>query len=240
MNHWKTQALFAAVAASIALTAGSANAAPYFSATTAGSMGDATTWGDGTGLTDGDTTNDSVILEVFFDFTTAADAESGALLIWEAGDTSGSSLTIKGDNLLLASRHSAFDTVYAAHGLTAPQVGVQVVSVIDLGTDTMTLYVNGSPIGSDGKTDNDWAGGNAAGLGTSLNYNEVGARPHSNYPDYGPISPYPDAANANFSFNAYLLADNDVNDILVPAVPSPASLTMGLAGLALIAGRRRR
>jgi hypothetical protein len=241
MNHKKSQALLAALAASIALTAGAANAAPYYSSTTTGSMGDATTWGDGTGLTDGDTTNDSVILEVFFDFTTAADGAAGALLLWEAGDTSGSSLTIKGDKLLLASRHNnTLEVVDVAHGLTAPQAGVQVVSVIDLGANTMTLYVNGSSIGSGAKLQDDWAGGNAAALGTAVNTNEIGARPHLYYPDYGAIASYPDAANADFSFNAYLLADNDVNDILVPAVPEPASLASGLLGLTLLAARRRR
>lgn len=222
----------------LALAAGSASAASFYSTTITGSMGDATTWGDGTGLTDGDTTDDSVILELFFDFTTAADNQAGALLLWEAGDTSGSSLTIKGDNLLLASRHNnILEVVDLAHGLTAPQAGVQIVSVIDLATDTMSLYVNGGLIGSGAKTQDDWAGGNVGALGTAVNTNEIGARPHLNYAGYGPIASYPDAANANFSFNAYLLADNDLGGILVP---EPASAFVGLLGLAALATRRRR
>ena len=224
----------------VGLATATAHAAPFFTSTGAGPMGDATNWGDGTGLTDGDTTNDSVILEVFFDFTTAADAEAGALLLWEAGDTSGSSLTIKGDDLLFSSRHSnTSENVFAAHGLTAPQAGVQVVTVIDLGTDTSTVYVNGNSIGSGAKVQNDWAGGNDSELGfSSSSLNEVGARPHSFVPGYGSIANYPGAATANFSFNAYILGGegNDLNNILVP---EPSSLALLGLGSLLIARRRR-
>lgn len=233
-----------AAALLLGLTSLSANAAAYYSKTGAGPMGDVTTWGDSSGLTDGDTSNDSVILEVFFDFTPAADAEDGALLIWEIGDTSGSSLTIKGDNLLFSSRHSnTSENVSAAHGLTAPQAGVQVVTVINLadtgvGANTSTVYVNGSAIGSGAKTQNDWAGGNDAELGfSSSSLNEVGARPHTFVTDWGTISNYPDAASANFSFNAYLLGGpgNDLGSILVP---EPGSLALlGLGGLCVL--RRR-
>ncbi|PXA05093.1 hypothetical protein DDZ13_03775 [Coraliomargarita sinensis] len=56
--------------------------------------------------------------------------------------------------------------------------------------------------------------------------------------DYGTIADYPDAANANFSFNAYLLADNDLNTIL--GVPEPSTLVLlGIVRLSLILRRRR-
>lgn len=232
-----TKQALVALTLCLGLTAPAVHAASFYSATGSQTLGNAETWG---GI---NSTDDSVILEVFFDFTPTADAASGALLLWEAGDTTGSSLTIKGNNLLLASRAgNDLEVVEAPHGLTSPEAGVQVVSVIDLDSNTKTLYVNGVEIGSGTQNQNDWAGGNPAGLGVSANLNEVGARPHSFYAGWGPISAYPGAANANMSFNAYLLADNDVNDILVGGnvIPSPTAAFAGLLGLAGLATRRRR
>jgi hypothetical protein len=230
-----------AVVLLLALATGPAHATPYFSQTGAGPMGNAEVWGDSSGLTDGNTTDNSVILELVFDFTIAADNEVGALLLWEAGDTTGSSLTIKGDELLFASRAgNVLETVSAAHGLTAPQAGVQVVTVIDLGLDISTVYVNGSSIGSGPKVQGDWSGGESAELGfSSSTLNQVGARPHDNVPGYGPIADYPDAANANFSFDAYLL-DGPGNALENILIPEPSSLALLALGGLLIARFRRR
>jgi hypothetical protein len=219
----------------IGLATTAAHAGPFFTFTGPGNMGAADGWGGS------NNSNSSVIFEVFFDFTTAADNEAGALLLWEVGDTSGSSLTLKGDDLLFASRHgTTLETVSAAHGLTAPQASVQVVTVIDLGNDLATVYVDGNSIGSGAKTQNDWGGGNPSALGTNVNSNEVGARPHTYVAGYGPIGDYPDAGNANFSFNAYLLADNDLNNILVPEPSTLCLATLGLLGLIGFGRRRKR
>ena len=71
-----TKQTLAAATLCLGICTTAANAAPFYSTSTTGSMGNAEAWGDSSGLTDGNTTNDSVILELFFDFTTAADAKS--------------------------------------------------------------------------------------------------------------------------------------------------------------------
>ncbi len=81
-------------------------------------------------------------------------------------------------------------------------------------------------------TGNDWSGDNPAVLG-GANVLGGGASPGT-----GNLAHYPDAANANMSFNVYLLSNTNLEDVLISGdilVPEPVSLALlGLGGLTLL------
>lgn len=209
-----------AAAAVLLAVAGSADAAALYTKSGAGSMGNPGGWVG--------STNQSTIFEVRFDYTAAAVASSDPVMLWEAGGGTGSSVVLNGANITYAINGDA-DT--AAHGLAGPLSDVQVVTLIDVTNDLQEIYVNGVLVSPGTTTQNTWSGSDSGNLGIVAS--QIGGSEPS-----GTVS-YPDAENANFSFAVYLLADNDLNDILV-AVPEPASVALvGVGGL-LIAGRRRR
>jgi len=188
-----------------------------------------------------DHTQSSVIVELNFDFTADADAITDNIGLWEFGAGTGSSLSISGDDLFLGS--GSHSTV-GAHGLSSPTSAVQVVSLIDVDNDVLSIYVNGNLVASNNSfTSSDWAGTDASRIAPSSN---LGG------PDPGnPFAPYPDAGNANFSINVYTVNDSAdgagtaLSDVLVsvadpaPITPEPTTAALGVLGIAGLMLRRR-
>lgn len=219
------------------------DAAPiaYFSASGVQGLGNPQGWG---GVNN---TGQSVAFELTFDFTTAVDAITDPIVLWEAGATgNGAALVLNNDEMHFFAGNSNTDVVTGNHGLTALADDVQVVSVFDVngGNELLSLYVNGELIAG-GAVDaaSAWAGSDAGGLGLeqgAARTRYVGTSLFDNA--VSDISQFPNDGT-DISLNVYRLAssggnaDNTLDNILVP---SPSALLMGAAGLGLCALRRRR
>ena len=227
------------------LTANAA-AVAYFSASGVQDLGNPQGFG-GT-----NNTGQSVAFELTFDFTPAVDTPTAPIVLWEAGATgSGAALVLNNNNLHFFAGNDTNQVVTAAHGLTATTNDVQVVSVFELNAgpgsnEVLSLYVNGSLVGSDDfSTANIWAGSDNGGLGRIAG--GAGARFSNGTPPFnaGDVINFP---NNDIDLAIYRLAssggnaDNTLANILVAppvAIPEPSSLALlGLGGLALM--RRRR
>lgn len=211
---------------------GPAKGAAYFTANGVQQLGNPQGWG---GVNN---TSQSVAFELNFDFTTAVDAETNPIDLWEAGATgSGAALVLNNDLLHFFAGNSNDDVITGNHSLFSPQGNVQIVSVFEVdggGDETLSIYVNGALIGSgDFSTANSWAGSDPGALGTNsgnTRYVGTGLFTEANIQDY---------PTDDISFAVYTLADNQLGDILVAPIPEPSSLTMiGLGSLLLL--RRRR
>ncbi len=119
---------------------GSADGAPIFSYSyTDGQMGNAQTWGGS------DNTTNSVIIETLFDYTQAAIDQlampaTDSLIIWEAGGgTLGSNVLLGSTNVYLRVKGDGNLDAIGAHGLSGVTLGVQIVSVIDLENDEISV-----------------------------------------------------------------------------------------------------
>lgn len=238
LSQFSLFALVAVAASVLATPAASAQAIPFYTGSTA-EFGfgpavppNANEWGGG------NFTNNSVIFEVFIDYTETVAAATEPFTLFENGaDAVGSGVAIDGDTIVFAAGGSSMGNTAAAigpHGLTAGQTGVQIVAVLEFngGTDTnelLSLYVNGSLVATvDNPTGNDWAGVNNSNLGTSDAFNIF---------EYVPVL-NPDGANnqvfagfypdpeTTLTFAAYELGvgDNTVENILIS--PGPAILQL--------------
>ena len=192
----------------------------------------ANTWGGS------DKTRTSVIFEVFIDYTATVAAATDPFTIFENGaDAIGSGVAIDGANIIFAAGGTSIANTAAAtgaHGLTAGQMGVQILAVLEFGGGTgtnelLSLYVNGKLVATaDNPTGNDWAGVNDSNLGTSDAFNIFENVPSLN-PDAGNnqvfAGAYPDQTTT-ITFAAYELGvgDNSVENILV----SPSNTTFPL------------
>ncbi len=187
----------------------------------------------------GNPTNTSVIFEVFIDFTQTVDDATDPFTIFELGaDAIGSGVAINGDDIVFAAGGMSVantGTVIAPHGLTAGDLGVQIVAVLEYnaGSDDgfgnlnelLSLYINGSQVGTaDTPAGSDWAGVNNSNLGIPDSFQIFEYVPSIN-PDAGSgangmfAGAFPDQST-NILFKAYrvseLLPDNSLANILVP------------------------
>lgn len=221
--------------ASAALLTGSANAATIISATGPTNLGNAQSWGGS------DNTNSSIIVDLRFDFTTAADNATDPdddFWLWEFGAGIGSSLVLNGDNLQLASDGGGSGGSHftsGAHGLSGGTTSIQVVSVMDFENDLLSIYVNGGLIAQDTTYDvGDWAGTDASILAPT-------GGGGGDQPDEGNVDGYPGAASANFALDVYLLGDGTGNTHTLDSIliPEPSAALLGSLGALTLLRRRR-
>ncbi|MCH7227323.1 hypothetical protein [Haloferula sp. A504] len=223
---------------SFQLTAHAATVA-HFTASGIQNMGSADSFG-GSNIT-----TNSVAHELIFDFTAAVDSETNPINLWEAGGSGrGAALVLQGDDLYFFAGQNNDDVVFGNHGLTSPTLGVQIVTVYEIGAGTgsnelLSIYVNGNLIGTaDLETGNDWAGGENPGSGlgrieNTVRYNGSSLVNQSN------VVVYPET---NIDFAVYRLASdggpagNTVANILVP---EPSVALLGACGTLLLLRRRR-
>lgn len=191
-------------------------------------------------------TNSSVIFETFIDYTQLVADATDPIAIFEVGaDGTGAGVALDGSEILFAAG-SAANTGEArgAHGLSAGDLGVQIVAAYEIGAGTgtnelLSLYVNGKLIATDDAvTNNDWAGANASHLGVGDAFAVYENSSISAGNNVEATIDYPDQ-NTTITFAAYELGvgDNTLENILVP---SPSAALAGLVGMGALIARRRR
>ena len=121
-----------------------------------------------------DPTNNNASFEILFRPTD----NFGKEVLWETGHTTGSSMSLNGNELQFVSRagaSTAVSTINPGGIATSPGQYVHAVGVIDLANDQYSLYVNGALVdGPASYTPGDWSGGDTSGLG-SVHGNGIGA-----------------------------------------------------------------
>lgn len=172
-------------------------------------------WGPRPGGADNITSNDAVF-EFVFDYTAdlATLGNSNPVVMWESGGTgTGAALILDGANLVFFAGNNSADFVSGAHGLTAGDSRVQVVS--SFSPNDLNLFVKGANIGSATPgTGGDWSGTDTSGIGIGANviYADGGAAPFT----AGDVQNYDDGgANlTNFAVYDAEKAGFNINDVL--------------------------
>lgn len=128
------------------------------------------------------------------------------------------------------------------HGLSSPTIGVQIVTVFEIGAGTgtdelLSIHVNGTLVAQgDADTGNDWAGGEnpGSGLGTwDGTIRSNGTATQGNPGDY---------PETDIDFAIYQLASDDGpadNTVANIVIPEPSTAILGAFGALLLLRRRR-
>ncbi len=168
------------------------------------------------------------------------DLASGQQVLFETGGSNGLSLTLNNDELLfrVKSNVGGSHLLNATATLAPADIAdfVQIVGVVDLATDTTSLYVNGTFVDSatSGADLTDWAGGGTSSLAS--NDGVVGGANSGDLNSYGTFQ----GQVGLLKFHEVALTATDVNDsflaVSTPSAPAPlpSSLYLMLLGLGLL------